>query len=74
MVEWFDRMKNIFSREVDGVTEWVDSPGELGTERVRELAEQYGFDYVLADRRAAAFAADRLQERRVCRLPHQQLK
>jgi hypothetical protein len=49
MVEWFGRLKNIFSRDVNGVTEWVDSPGELGTERVRQLADQYGFDYVLAD-------------------------
>ncbi|MEX0642427.1 MAG: DUF6798 domain-containing protein [Pirellulales bacterium] len=50
MVEWHGRMKNIFSREVNGVTEWVDSPGKLGTERVRQLADQYGFNYILADR------------------------
>ena len=50
IVEWFDRMKNILRREVNGVTEWLDSLGELGTERVRELADQYGFDYVLMDR------------------------
>jgi hypothetical protein len=49
MVEWHRRMKNIFSREVNGLIEWFDSPGELGTERVRELAKQYGFDYVLTD-------------------------
>ena len=35
---------------MNGTTEWVDSPGELGTERVRQLAEQYGIEYVLADR------------------------
>ncbi len=49
MVEWFGRLKNIFSRDVNGEIEWVDSPGELGTERVRQLADEYGFDYVLAD-------------------------
>jgi hypothetical protein len=50
MVEWFERMKNIFRREVNGVTEWMDSPGELGAERLRQLADQYHFDYVLANR------------------------
>ena len=49
MVEWFERQKNIFSRDLNGVTEWLDSPSDLGTERVRELAEQYGFEFVLTD-------------------------
>lgn len=50
MVEWFDRLKNIFRREEGSETVWIDSPGELGTERVEQLAAQYGFDYVVADR------------------------
>jgi hypothetical protein len=50
MVKWFDRLKNIFAQEVNGERQWIDSPSELSTERVRELAHEYHFDYVLADR------------------------
>jgi hypothetical protein len=50
MVQWWERLQNIFRRHTDGVTKWVNSPGELGTDRVRELADEYGFDYILSDR------------------------
>jgi hypothetical protein len=50
MVEWFGRVKNIFSHDVYGIRKWVESPSELGDERVKELAKEYGFNYVLADR------------------------
>jgi hypothetical protein len=50
MVKWFARLKNVFAQEVAGERKLVDSPSELSTERVLQLAREYHFDYVLADR------------------------
>jgi hypothetical protein len=50
MIQWYDRLKSIFTVEEGSDTSWIDSPSELTTERLRQLASQYGFEYVLADR------------------------
>lgn len=48
IVEWHQRLKNI--HYPDGASEPIASLGELGTERIRALADEYGFDYVVTTR------------------------
>jgi hypothetical protein len=50
IVEWYTRMKDIYYANIEGVEQPLDSLGILGTERVRDLALQYGATYVLMDR------------------------
>jgi hypothetical protein len=51
IVEWFDRLQALYTIEVAGGRQTLDSVGELGTARVLALAQQYGADYVIADQR-----------------------
>lgn len=48
IVEWRRRLENI--HYPDGASEPIASLGELGTARIKSLAREYGFDYVLTDR------------------------
>ena len=50
IVEWNERIRDVFYTDAAGQTliEPFSSPGTIGTERVLELAEKYGFDYVVA--------------------------
>jgi hypothetical protein len=48
IVEWHRRLKNI--HYPDGATDPIESLGELSEARIRELAREYGFQYVLVDR------------------------
>jgi hypothetical protein len=51
IVEWNGRIKDIYYYEgAAGPVGPIDSIGQLGTERVRELAKKYGVGFVLADR------------------------
>ncbi|HEY4232100.1 MAG TPA: DUF6798 domain-containing protein [Lacipirellulaceae bacterium] len=50
IVEWSERLHDIYYHEVDGQNVPVDSVADLGTEHVRLMAEKYGADYVLANR------------------------
>jgi hypothetical protein len=51
ILEWDRRIKEIYYYEdAAGRQGPVDSPSQLGTDRVRELAIKYGADMVLADR------------------------
>jgi hypothetical protein len=50
IVEWRDRLKDIYTTKFGGVDQSVDSLGALGTERVIELAKKYHAQYVLSDR------------------------
>ena len=51
ILEWDRRIKEIYYYEdAAGMQGPVDSPSQLGTDRVRELATKYGADMVLADR------------------------
>jgi hypothetical protein len=47
IVEWHQRIKNI--HYPDGTLEPVASLGELGAERLRALADEYGFEYVVTE-------------------------
>jgi hypothetical protein len=51
MVEWFGRVRKAFY--VQAGDQWLPlaSVGELGTRRVRVLAQEFGVDYVVTDRR-----------------------
>jgi hypothetical protein len=51
IVEWFRRYRGIHfvNSAVDGVAAPVASLADLGTERVQEIAEQYGARYVVTD-------------------------
>ena len=57
LVEWHRRLKQI--HYPDGSTEPIASLSELGTDRLRELAREYNFDYVLTDRGSAELAGAR---------------
>ena len=50
IVEWHDRLKDIYTTQFGGVDQSVDSVGALGTDRVRELAAKYHAQFVLSDR------------------------
>jgi hypothetical protein len=50
MIEWFNRLKDIYYTKVGGIEQPLDSIGVLGTERVLELAKKYKAEYVLMDR------------------------
>jgi hypothetical protein len=50
IVEWHRRIQEIYYATIEGEEQPLDSLGVLGTERVRELAEMYGADFVLMDR------------------------
>ena len=50
IVEWSDRLHNIYYHEVDGQPVPVDSVADLGVEHVIAMAHKYGADYVLANR------------------------
>jgi hypothetical protein len=50
MVEWSRRIKDIYTTQVAGIEQPLDSLGILGTERVRELAQKYSAKFVLMDR------------------------
>jgi len=49
MVEWFDRLRNLFYYQLGEDAEPFDSIGQLGTERAVEMARRYGADYIVAD-------------------------
>jgi hypothetical protein len=51
ILEWNRRMEDIYYYEGPaGLVGPIDSLGQLGDDRVRELAKKYGADYVLSDR------------------------
>jgi hypothetical protein len=51
ILEWNRRIKDIYYYEGSvGLIGPIDSLGQLGDDRVRELAKKYGADYVLSDR------------------------
>jgi hypothetical protein len=50
IIEWYRRLKDIYYTEVAGIEQPLDSIGVLGTDRVRELAQNYHAQYVLMDR------------------------
>ncbi len=51
ILEWNRRIKDIYYYEgAAGLVGPIDSLGQLGDERVRQLAKKYGADYVLSDR------------------------
>jgi hypothetical protein len=51
IVEWFRRYREIHNMDENGQLRVEPTPslGHLGTERVKELADEYGFDYVVTD-------------------------
>jgi hypothetical protein len=51
IVEWYRRYRNIYYQEASETQsgEPAASLGHLGTERVRQLADEYGFRYVVTD-------------------------
>lgn len=51
IVEWFRRIQEIYQyNETGSEPQLLDSLGILGSERVQELAHEYGAEYVLMDR------------------------
>lgn len=50
IVEWAQRLKDIYTIQYAGKPLVLDSVCSLGTERVRELANKYHAQYVLSDR------------------------
>jgi hypothetical protein len=51
IIEWNRRIKEIYYYENEtGLVGPIDSLGQLGTERVRELAREYNADFILSDR------------------------
>jgi hypothetical protein len=51
VVEWDRRLRAIHEMIVDGQPEMARSLGHLGTRRLRQLATQFRFDYVVTDGR-----------------------
>ncbi len=47
LVKWRRRLYDVFKPGGNAGLDWVGSLGELGTPRIRELAGEYGVDYVL---------------------------
>jgi hypothetical protein len=50
IMQWHNRIRNIYYATIEGVEEPLDSLGVLGTEKVRDLALKYDADFVLMDR------------------------
>jgi hypothetical protein len=50
IVEWSNRLHNIYYHDVDGLPVPVDSVADLGAEHVAAMAETYGANYVIASR------------------------
>jgi hypothetical protein len=50
IIEWHQRLREIYYTEIEGVERSLDSIGLFGAERVRELALKYGASYALMDR------------------------
>jgi hypothetical protein len=50
IVEWHRRIQDIYYATIEGELQPLDSLGVLGSERVRDIARQYGADYVIMDR------------------------
>jgi hypothetical protein len=50
IVAWYRRLKDIYYTKIEGAERTLDSLGELGTEKVRELSIKYHAPFVLADR------------------------
>jgi hypothetical protein len=50
IVEWSNRLHNIYYHDVDGLPVPVDSIADLGIEHLAAVAKQYGVDYVIASR------------------------
>jgi hypothetical protein len=50
IVEWSDRLHNIYYHEVDGLLVPVDSVADLGVEHAAEVAQEYDVDFILANR------------------------
>ena len=73
IVEWSDRLHNIYYHEVDGLQVPVDSIADLGEEHVTAMAKKYGADYVIAYRDPAPQASRRIRQQHLCRVPHQAL-
>jgi len=46
IVEWHRRMNRVFGSG-DAARPWIDSLAELGGQRLRELADEFGADYVV---------------------------
>jgi uncharacterized protein DUF6798 len=49
MVEWFDRLRDIFYYQIGEGAEPFNSVGELGTERAVAMARRYGAKYIVSD-------------------------
>jgi hypothetical protein len=49
MVEWFDRLRDIFYYQIGDEAEPFNSVGELGSERAVKMARRYGAKYIVAD-------------------------
>jgi hypothetical protein len=50
IVEWRDRLKDVYTTQFGGMDQSMDSVGALGDDRVRELAKKYHAKFVLSDR------------------------
>jgi hypothetical protein len=50
IVEWHRRIQDIYYATIEGELQPLDSLGVLGSERVRDIARQYGAAYVIMDR------------------------
>ncbi len=49
MVEWFDRLEDIYYYQLGNDAEPFNSIGELGTERAVAVARRYGAQYIVSD-------------------------
>jgi hypothetical protein len=49
MVEWFQRLNDIYYYKIGAGAEPFNSVGELGTERAIEMARRYGAKYIVSD-------------------------
>ena len=49
MVEWFDRLQNVYYYQIGDDAEPFNSVGELGTERAVEMARRYRAKYIVSD-------------------------
>ena len=50
IIEWYNRLKDIYYTNENGIERSYDSIGDRGTDSVRELAKKYHAQYVLMDR------------------------
>jgi hypothetical protein len=49
MVEWFQRLRDIYYYQIGAHDEPFNSVGQLGTERAVEMARKYGADFIVSD-------------------------